>query len=790
MTAVASPPSFANLNRPAWGLNANSMHAPNPHHPDDARSMFTPRKPLQRTNSSSSVSSNSSVSSSTGTIVNGGHASGASAVNGDANGLFKRRGQPQQKGQWSQQPQSVLKPDGADFSRPPGARSVQSNGNGAPPPMHQGAMMMGPQGQVAQQGAMSRPVADPMGGMQPAVQPVLYLLSLNGTFERKTISVPYYPETLRIGRQTNARTVPTPVNGYFDSKVLSRQHAEIYADRSSGKIWIRDVKSSNGTFVNGTRLSQENRESEPHELQTQDHLELGIDIVNEDQKSVVHHKVAAKVEHAGFLNPTHNIMDMSFGDMDPTGGQMMLAQMGGMQARGRNGNQPQMGNNGRMAPAAGMPGAQQNGLLPRNGMWMSQPSTEAIVKKLHQEMRAAKLQSNDLQRTAHFLDALMGKEDVRMTDRPETQEPTKQHAVNGGMFRSEVSKARFSDPPAPPPQQPLPEKPDVARPNGDAPPLKRGSTERPKSQSSPVRQDNLSHILQLTETLNFAKKEIEVQGARIRDLEMIAQKERESRESAEALVRKLEDAAMAHTNGIAKTSLEGDILAEAFELPTEAPAPAATCPKQAIQNEASRAASQMPDSAAADAAAEAASKLQAKLDAIVKEMRDLRDDLETQRKRAEEAEAERDVDRKSLAEMILQLRQRDEEIKRLSEAPKARSRSSRRRDRNDTITEHIKPKPFVGSFPETPTTTGIPEHMESKGPPPSGSERTSVDLAEDKPTLSRSSTITPLSSSLHSSRETAAVQAAPYASMLGVVLLGVGLMAWINGWQPQPQLDR
>src|ERR1700709_2973534 len=131
---------------------------------------------------------------------------------------------------------------------------------------------------------------------------------MNGTFERKTISVPYYPDSLRIGRQTNAKTVPTPANGFFDSKVLSRQHAEIWADRN-GKIWIRDVKSSNGTFVNGARLSAENRDSEPHELQTQDHLELGIDIVSEDQKTVVHHKVAAKVEHAGYLGATNNVLD-------------------------------------------------------------------------------------------------------------------------------------------------------------------------------------------------------------------------------------------------------------------------------------------------------------------------------------------------------------------------------------------------------------------------------------------------------------------------------------------------
>jgi len=128
---------------------------------------------------------------------------------------------------------------------------------------------------------------------------VLYLTPANGTFERKTITVPIYPDLLRIGRQTNNNTLPTLQNGYFDSKVLSRQHAEIWAERN-GKVFIRDVKSSNGTFVNGQRLSHENENSDPHELREQDMLELGIDIMSEDQKTVVHPKVAARVEHVGF----------------------------------------------------------------------------------------------------------------------------------------------------------------------------------------------------------------------------------------------------------------------------------------------------------------------------------------------------------------------------------------------------------------------------------------------------------------------------------------------------------
>ena len=33
---------------------------------------------------------------------------------------------------------------------------------------------------------------------------------------------------IKVGRQTNATTVPAEHNGYFDSKVLSRQHAEVW----------------------------------------------------------------------------------------------------------------------------------------------------------------------------------------------------------------------------------------------------------------------------------------------------------------------------------------------------------------------------------------------------------------------------------------------------------------------------------------------------------------------------------------------------------------------------------
>jgi hypothetical protein len=210
---------------------------------------------------------------------------------------------------------------------------------------------------------------------------VLALLPMNGTFERKQINVPYYPDNLRVGRQTNAKTVPTPSNGYFDSKVLSRQHAEVWADRS-GKVFIRDVKSSNGTFVNGQRLSAENRESEPHELRQHDTLELGIDIVSEDQKTIVHHKVSAKIEYVGLPGASNNVLDLSFGDLDPShAGSLLSTPMSApmMPSRSRPGSV-----NGRASAAASVAGSQtSSGAQSRiANAYNTQLNIEQLVKSL------------------------------------------------------------------------------------------------------------------------------------------------------------------------------------------------------------------------------------------------------------------------------------------------------------------------------------------------------------------------------------------------------------------------
>ncbi|KAI1463622.1 uncharacterized protein F4812DRAFT_235800 [Daldinia caldariorum] len=759
MTAVASPPTFAQHNRPAWSINGGHGGQINPMNPDELNRMFLPRKNLQRNNSSSSISSISSVSSTstiatTGSQTNGNPVPTSGDMGAWSNGTGPRK-RPQAKAPW---PSS--KPDAqSDFVRISAGRPQMVGSINGSAPMHSPSPVLPSQGMIGAQQGISRSMPD---SLPSGNQPVLYLLSLNGTFERKTISVPFSPETLRIGRQTNAKTVPTPINGFFDSKVLSRQHAEIWADRQ-GKIWIRDVKSSNGTFVNGTRLSQENRESEPHELQTNDHLELGIDIVSEDQKTIVHHKVAAKVEHAGFLNPSSNLLDMNFGDLDPANGSMMMmGPQGGLPARPRAGSQASMASNGRIIAGGGMMGSQGNVIGHQRGLFFSPISTEQIVKRLQHEMRTQRLQSQDLGRTNQFVQGLLTKDDIKDIEKPEALEQPRSQIINGNAisFRSDNGKTRFSDPPAPPPQQPLPEKPDV-------PSLRRGITERPKQpnqNSSPTRQDgNTSQILQLTEALNNAKREIENQSSRMRDLEETLQKERRARELAEELARRLEDASNAKTNGVPVKSETGEIaLKEAFEPPVDEVSPA-------TDNISPGTIKTSPQTEAIEASA---TQFHSQIESMLLEIRDLRQQLDTFKQRAETAEAERDADRKSLAEMALQIR-RDAEAREAAAREKVLLHTHAFENSNSTS---VASKEF-----------SVTENT----PSDSSQDQSSSNEPIDQPTLSRANTITPHSTTPgRSARDQALANSIPYASMIGVVLMGMSLMAYINGWQRQLKLEQ
>lgn len=61
----------------------------------------------------------------------------------------------------------------------------------------------------------------------------------------------------------------------FKSKVVSRRHCEFWYE--DGKWYIKDVKSSSGTFLNHIRLSPPSQESKAFPVNDGDIVQLGID---------------------------------------------------------------------------------------------------------------------------------------------------------------------------------------------------------------------------------------------------------------------------------------------------------------------------------------------------------------------------------------------------------------------------------------------------------------------------------------------------------------------------------
>ena len=119
-------------------------------------------------------------------------------------------------------------------------------------------------------------------------------------------------EAVVIGRSTNASTRPNSNNGYFDSKVLSRQHAKFYSN--NGKVFLIDLGSANGTFIDNKRLSEEGQESAPIEVKNGDVVAFGVDII-EDGK-VVYEKVQFTI---GFDNepvPVTTLLDSRAGTLE------------------------------------------------------------------------------------------------------------------------------------------------------------------------------------------------------------------------------------------------------------------------------------------------------------------------------------------------------------------------------------------------------------------------------------------------------------------------------------------
>ncbi|XP_030554900.1 sarcolemmal membrane-associated protein [Drosophila novamexicana] len=91
----------------------------------------------------------------------------------------------------------------------------------------------------------------------------------------------------KVGRLI-AKSKASESNAIFDCKVLSRNHAMLWYT-PDGRFWVKDTKSSNGTFINDNKLG-----NEPAELHYGDTVKFGVEVI-ENSRQEVHGCIIARV---------------------------------------------------------------------------------------------------------------------------------------------------------------------------------------------------------------------------------------------------------------------------------------------------------------------------------------------------------------------------------------------------------------------------------------------------------------------------------------------------------------
>ncbi|KAL9038433.1 MAG: hypothetical protein Q9214_005283 [Letrouitia sp. 1 TL-2023] len=438
--------------------------------------------------------------------------------------------------------------------------------------------------------------------------------------------------------------------------------------------------------------------------------------------------------------------------------------------------------------------------------WMNPITIEQVVKKLTKfkrcrikililqtELKQAKQQSHDLHRTGDFFSTLLTLEPgEEMPKAPEQDQPI-QPKVNGvsPIVSSMEVVSPYSQPPAPPPQQPLPEKPDVARfivPDlMSQPSLKRSETEKPKvGLDMPTKPEApSSQILSLVEALATARKEIDSQDDRVMQLEILLKRERKARESAEERTRRLlagesiesvEDTAANGTNAV-ETSTADDAFHDLASDSSRDGNLGETDQLSMVSDNNENA--QEPRVVAEDFDI-ATAQLQEKYDAMVREMNEMKVLMENYRRRAEGAEEER----RSLAEMVERIRAKE------SISPIASSRNGENTEPREGAEEATASSSAIQKSIHQPSGlwngTSISSSLQHRKAP-NGSIATPLERATTSEMQALERT---MSTALQRDHKWGAqgggevmVQSAPYVSIVGVVLIGVGLMTWLNGWQ-------
>ncbi|ODQ50494.1 hypothetical protein SAICODRAFT_21469 [Saitoella complicata NRRL Y-17804] len=483
----------------------------------------------------------------------------------------------------------------------------------------------------------------------------LILHPLNNTFQKKTLPLPPHPQTLRIGRQTSSKTVPSESNPFFDSKVLSRSHAEIFTSQTTPfRVFIRDVRSSNGTFVNGVRLSKEGEESEPVELREGDVLELGIDILGDEggRERVVHQKVAARVEWAGVHPPSQsgaNGVRVRMEDIDP--------------ANSITGANVAVGTSFASRKAI-------TGMSGMGSMWSKSVSIEMVVKKLNAELCASKDALAEIQATTESLATIRASIGTGSNDAGHGSAPSS----DGTKYEEAVES--YSQPHA--------------------------TAEEAHIDQEREREEAHERSELLEKALQRATEDLALTHARIRDLESTLERERLARESAESKFRSL------------VSELESHKLREEET-------------KEKEREEGRR-----------------VSGLESKVEELEVLLRESRGETKEFKRRLEVSERENERLGPMVSELLAKLKEAED--KPVMATPAATSSPSGTKERLDADSVELDER---DNGKEGKLKAGYAPRSNAAGPG-AGTKMTELSV--------------------------------PFGSAIGVVLVGVGLMYWLNGW--------
>lgn len=276
-----------------------------------------------------------------------------------------------------------------------------------------------------------------------------------------------------------------------------------------------------------------------------------------------------------------------------------------------------------------------------------------------------------------------------------------------------------------------------------------------------------AQVSTLAEALTSARRELESQGAQLKNLEALLTEERRAREHAEERAKRYEQEASKEPSEA--TLLNGDVREPGME-------------SQAKEEDISK---EQEGSTSPNLADVATSRLQQRLDSMMAEMNEMKQQMDGYRQRAENAEAESEKHRKTLAEMIEKIREDD--AKNASKVVKRRSRAGSNPGKQS-------PSDTLDGSGEDDTEEGEITIINEPD-----TDQDDLDTLLRKTTVQNGHTVgqEPSTDSGKPSQDLITRQArggdmtlshgAPAVSILTVVALGVAVMAYLNSY---PKVER